>query len=311
MKDIIRFQIQVATGRFTLPVVILICLLLWGSTFHEWNELVSLATTAIIGYAMIEANTTFTLIRTRTSLPVCIYGWMTTSLFFLHPFNEINLIPLAFVLAVYQLFRSYESTAPTNSIYHAFLFLSLGSLIFPQFMVFAFLWWTSMIPFRAMNGKSFLASLIGLATPYWFLFVYAFYFDQMPLFLAPLQEMIRFHPIDYSTLLPTEIISWVVITLWLLISSIHYGWISHKDRTRTRIYHSFFVYAGWCTTILSVLQPNHLHKWLPIQLICMAFLTGHLFTLTRNRFSGIFFIVTFATFVLIMSFNLWMQFFNF
>ena len=306
-----RFQIQVATGRFTLPVVILMCLLLWGTTFQEWSNLMTLIIISFIGYLMIEANTTFTLIRTRSTLPVCIYGWLASSLLFLHPFTWSNWVPLVFILSVYQLFRSYESPSPTYPIYHAFLLIGLGSLALPQFMVFALLLWGSMIPFRAMNGKSFLASLIGLVTPYWFLFGYAFYFDQMPLFLAPLQEIIHFYPIDFSYLNSTEIISWAVITTMLIISSIHYGQIAYMDKTRTRIYHTFLVYAGGWTTLLSILQPIHLHTWLHIQLICMAFLTGHLFTLTRNRFSGIFFIVTFVGFILLTSYNLWMQFFNF
>lgn len=311
MNDLIRFQIQVATGRLTLPVTTFVCLLLWLVSGSQWTDLASLAIVALTGYVMIEANTAFTLIRTRTALPVCLYGWVATSLFFLHPFSWENFVTPAFVLAVYQLFRSYESPSPTNSIYHAFLFLSLGSLVCPQFMVFAFLWWICMIPFRAMNVRSFLASLIGWITPYWFLFGYAFFFDEMPLFFAPLQEMIRIYPIEYSLLAPAEVISWGVITLLLLVSSFHYWQIAYKDKTRTRIYHSFLVYAGWWTTLLCVLQPVHLPVWMPIQLVCMAFLCGHLFTLTRNRFSGIFFVVTFVALILLTAYNVWMQFFNF
>lgn len=310
MNDIIRIQTQVATGRLTLPVTIFVCLLLWFFTFNGWDKFASMGIIALIGYVMIETNTAFNLIRTRTTLPVCIYGWIATSLFFLHPFSWENLVPLTFVLSIYQLFHSYESPSPTNPIYHAFLFIGLGSLALPQFMTFACLWWISMIPFRAIGIKSFLASLIGLITPYWFLFAYAFYFDEMNLFLTPLQKMIHFYPINYSLLSTGEIISWTIITLLLLISSIHYGHIAYKDKTRTRIYHSFLVYTGIWTTLLCVLQPEHLGVWMSIQLICMAFLCGHLFTLTRNRFSGILFIVTFVVFILLMSLNLWMQFFN-
>lgn len=310
MKELIRLQIQVATGRFTLPVVILLCLCLWGMTFREWNDLMGLAITSAIGYVMIETNTAFTLIRTRSALPVCIYGWIASSLIFLHPFDWTDWVPLAFILSVHQFFRSYESPSPTNAVFHAFLLVSLGSLALPQFLIYALLLWGSMVPFRAMNGKSFLASLIGLATPYWFLFGYAFCSGRMPVFFAPLQEMIQLYPMDYSQLPSVEIVSWVVITVFLLISSIHYGQIAYMDKTRTRIYHSFLAYAGGWTTLLSVLQPVHLHTWMSIQLICMAFLTGHLFSLTRNRFSGILFIVTFVSFILLTSFLLWMQYFN-
>ena len=305
-----RFQIQVATGRFTLPVVVIVCLLLWGISLREWNELASMAIIGFIGYVMIETNTAFTLIRTRTSLPVSIYGWMATALFFLHPFEWINLIPLVFILSVFQLFRSYESSSPTNPVYHTFLFIGLGSLLFPQIIYFIPLFWGSMIPFRAMNGRSFLASLIGIITPYWFLYGYAFLYDKTDIFLASLREMIHFYPLDYSQLSSAEILSWGMITLLLLISGIHYIQISYMDKTRTRIYHSFLVFAGFWATAFSLLQPVHLHEQMPIQLICMAFLSGHLFSLTRNRFSGILFVVIFVTFILLMTYNLWMQYFN-
>ena len=306
-----RFQIQVATGRLTLPVVILICLLLWGITLQEWKDCIYLAITAIIGYMMIEINTAFTLIRTRTTMPVCIFWMIATSLFFLHPLEWENLVPLAFLLSVYQLFRSYESSSPAIPIYHAFFFISLGSLVFPPFIYFSPILWGSMIPFRSLSRKSLLASLLGIITPYWFLFGYCFYFDQIPLFLAPLQEMILFYPIDYGHLTTSEIASWGTITLLLIISGFHYWQMSYMDKTRTRIYHSFLVIVGLYVTLWSILQPNYMRELMVIELICASFLSGHLFTLTRNRFSGIFFIVTFITIILLTIFNLWMQFFNF
>ena len=106
-----KFQIDVATGRFTLPVVILVCLFLWLVSIREWSDLISLGIVAAICYLMIEANTSFTLIRTRTTLPVCMYAFLASSLFFLHSFGVGNWAPLAFLLAVTQLFftrRSYD-----------------------------------------------------------------------------------------------------------------------------------------------------------------------------------------------------------
>ena len=305
-----RFQIEVTTGRFTLPVVILVCLLLWGVSFQGWNELISLGITTIIGYVLIETNTAFNLIRTRTTMPVCIYWLIASALFFLHPFEWTNLVPLIYLLATYQLFVSYESPSLSPPIFHTFLLVSLGSMVFPPFLYIVPLLWGSMIPFRAMNGKSFLASWIGLITPYWFLFGYGVYFDEMHLLLRPLQEALHFHPIDYRCLTINEITSWAYITVLLLISGIHYWQIAYMDKTRTRIFHSFLAVAGIWVTVCSILQPVYVREWMSIQLVCTAFLSGHLFSLTRNRFSGIFFIVTFVLYILLMSFNLWMQYFN-
>lgn len=305
--NINKFQTEVATGRFTLPVVVLACLVLWGVSTHEWTDLGSLFILVSIGYLMIEANTTFTLIRTRTALPVSIY-WVTCSiLFFLHPFEWGNLMALAFMAAIFQFFRSYESPTASAPVYNAFLCLGLGSLFFPQAIWFVPLLLVSMIPFRTSGIKNILAALLGLVTPYWFLLGYAFCTNRMPLFLTPIQEMTHISPIGYNQLPTNEIISWFFVTLIHTIFGCHYLQMSYIDRTRTRIFHSFLMYAGWWTMVLCILQPQHLHVLLPVQVICMSFLGGHLFTLTRNRFSGILFVVIFVSIILLCIYNLWMQ----
>lgn len=306
MKELIRLQTEVATGRFTLPVVILVCLLLWTFTFGEWSEWMSFGVAAIVGYLMIEANTAFTLIRTRTSLPVCIYWFLHSILLFLHSSGWEVLVPLAFILATFHFFRSYESPAPPFPVFHTFLFISLGSLVFPPFFCLAPLYFFAMMPFRALNAKSFWASLIGCITPYWFLFGYAFCFDNMPLFLEPLQAMGHFHLFEFGQVSMSEALSWGVVTVSLIISCVHYWQVSYMDKTRTRICFSFMALTGLLASLFCILQPPYAHGWMQIQLIPTAFLMGHLFSLTRNRFSGILFIVTFVAYISLMLFNLWM-----
>ena len=75
-----KLQTEIATGRLTLPVVILICLFLWGVSIHSWNELISFISCALTGYMMIEINTAFTLIRTRTMLHVSLFGFIIHSI---------------------------------------------------------------------------------------------------------------------------------------------------------------------------------------------------------------------------------------
>ena len=310
MKDN-RFQVNIATGRFTLPVVILVCLVLWGIGFSEWSDLGTWGITAFCGYLMIEINTTFTLIRTRTTLPPCIYWYLMSVFFFLHPFEWSNIAPLAFLLSIYNLFVGYESNKAPTHVFHSFLFIGLGSLAFPKLIYFTPLLIISTITFRAMNAKSFFASILGLLTPYWLLFGYAFYQNEMQLFHSLTKEMVHFYPINYSELQNTELIAGLFCTILLIISSVHYFQVAYLDKTRTRIYLSFLAFSGWWTTLIMVLQPQCLHTLLPIQLISSAFLSGHLFTLTRNKFSSLFFIVTFILFIALMVFNLWMRFFSF
>lgn len=306
-----QFQINVATGRMTLPVAVLCCLFVWIMTLNDWTNLATLVITILTGYLMIEANTAFSLIRTRTTLLGSIYGYLFSALLFLHPFHWDRLTPLAFLLAVIQLFRSYESQHASNHLFHTSFFLALGSMAFPQLLFFVPLFLFSTFNFRSLNLKSFFAGLLGIIAPYWLLFGYAFWNEELSLFLNPLKELLHFQSIDYS-LIPLYIwISWGFVSILQLISSIHYFQVSYQDKTRTRIYLFFFIAAGCWTTLITLLQPQHLVPLLPVQLICTSFLTTHLFTLTRNRFSGIFFITTFVSIIAIACYNLWMQFYNF
>lgn len=305
-----QFQIDVAKGRLTFPIAIIICLLLWIITSHEWQDAISLLACALTAYLLIEINTTFTLIRTRSTLHVSFYVFLTTACLFLHPYQPAVFVPLTFLIAIFQLFRSYESPYPAESIFHAFFFIGLGSLLFPQLLYFVPLFYLGMISFRSLSPKSFFAGLIGLSVPYWFFFGYAFYYDKMDLFYHPLQEIIHFQAISYETLGPVRVVSCGVITFISLVSSVHYFNISYLDKVRTRIFLSFLIAVEAWIYLLGILQPQHFNILLQIQIIAGSILTGHLFTLTRNRFTGIFFIITFVLLIVLTIYNLWMQFFN-
>jgi hypothetical protein len=305
-----KFQLDIATGRLTLPVVILLSFFLWIISAQSWAELGSLAIVAATGYLMIEMNTAFSLIRTRTAFPVCIYWYSIASLFFLHPFDWTQFVPLLFILATYLLFNSYESSSAPTCIYHSFLFIGIASLAFPQIIYFAPIFLISTISFRSLSAKGLLASLLGLATPYWFLLGHAFYHDEMHLFYAPFQELCHFYPISYQAIPHHVLFSWGFITCLLLVTSLHYLLVSYQDKTRTRIYLSFMVAISIWTAIFIALQPQHITTLLPVQLIGTSFLAAHLFTLTRNRFSNIFFVVIILIYITLTSYNLWMLFFN-
>ena len=79
-----RFQYELATGRATLPVTIIICLIMYGITYQEKTDLLSLAIHGAIVYCLIELNTTFSLIRTRTTLHAALF------LFFCTPIHMNN-----------------------------------------------------------------------------------------------------------------------------------------------------------------------------------------------------------------------------
>ena len=301
-----RLQISVATGRFTLPVVCLVCILLWLFQANSWSEAGSFVIAVLTGYLMIEANVTFLLIRVRTMLPVCIYWFLLAVMGFLHPFQWSHLAVPAFVSAVFSLFYSYDSSHLVFPIFHTFFFLSLGSLVFPQLLYYALPFLFGALVFRSFPVKGFFAALLGLLAPYWLLFGHAFWYGEMQLFYEPFQELFRFYPIDWSEVQMVEWISWGVVIALQTVSSVHYFMVAYQDKTRTRSFLFFWLYIGIFTAVFGLLQPCHLSVLLPLQLICTSFLAAHLFTLTKNRFSSVLFVVTLISFFVLTCFNLWM-----
>ena len=93
-----------AKGRFTFPVAILICLLLRIITGNEWQDVINLLVCALTAYLLIEINTAFTLIRTRSTLHVSFYVFLSTACLFLHSFQYAVFAPLTFLIAISQLF---------------------------------------------------------------------------------------------------------------------------------------------------------------------------------------------------------------
>ncbi len=286
-----------------------VCLLLWAVTMNDWTEIISMAACALTAYLLVELNITFTLIRAQTVFPACLYVFFCTACFFLHPFRPLAAIPPLFLLALFFLFKSCDSSSAAIDIFNAFFCLGVGSLLFPQLLFFVPLFYWGMIHFRSLAPKSFFAGLIGLALPYWFLFGHAFYHDQMALFYRPWQELLSFR--GYPAWNRERIVSGAVVTLLSLASIIRYFHVFLSDKVRTRLFLFFLITTEAWIYVLGIWQPRHFDVWLSLQIAVGSILAGHLFVLMRTRFSGIFFLVSFILFLLLAAHNLWMQFFNF
>ncbi len=291
-------------------MVAFLCLLLWGLSLDSWSESVSLLVSVLTAYLLIEWNTAFSLIRRRTTFHVCLYILMATMCFFLHPWKLTIVVPLLFLMSLFTLFKGYESSQAPVHTFNAFFFLGAGSLLFPQLLFFVPLFYMGLLPFRSFSARSFFAGIVGLCVPYWFLLGHAFYHDQMPMFYEPFRELVRFQSIDYGALTLEQAVNGGAIALLSLFSSVNCLNTSYLDKVRTRIFLFFLVAAEAWIFLLAVLQPQHFDVLLSMQIILCSILVCHLFVLTRNRFTGIFFIVSFVILIALMLFNVWMQFFN-
>lgn len=327
-------QNQITTGRWTLPVIILICTLcwvltsfllpgppassagesslsLWQSTrsllLPPWTErIVSYLIYAIIGYILIELNNRFAIIRTRASMQTAIYFLLVTVCPAMHLLYAGDIASLAFLFSVYFLFKSYQQAQAAGYLFYSFLFIGAGSLLFPQLTFLSVLWIFEAYRFQSLKFRSFCGALLGWTLPYWFLFGHAFFYGQMELFYRPFTELATFGKIfDIEILQPWELAIIGYLLVLFIVSAAHCIIAGFEDKIRTRAYLQFLIDLNIFLFLLIALQPAYCTNLLPLLIIGNSILVGHFFVLTGSKASNLFFIISLAGLILLFGFNIW------
>lgn len=329
-----RLQGRITAGRWTLPVVILVCTLCWVLTsfllpvrerlaevsgasslwpsVHTlltsyWSErLTSFLVYALIGYFLIELNNRFTIIRMRASVQTSIYFLLITVCPEMHLLHAGDVVAIVSLISIYFLFKSYQKPHASSDLYYSFLFLGAGSILFPQLTFFSVLWLLEAYRFQSLTVRSFFAAILGWTTSYWLLFGHAFFYGRMELFRQPFTELASFEKAFQLQQLPSwELAMLGYLFLLFVVSTGHYFAASYQDKIRTRTYLQCLVHWTFCIFLFIALQPRHCFNLLPSLIVCNSILTGHLFVLTNSKVSNMFFIVSMFCLICLFGFNIW------
>lgn len=270
------------------------------------GQLISFAVYFGIGYLMILMNNAFGFIRIRASIQTAIFLLLVSACPCLHSLNPGSIAALLCIIALYLLFSVYQTFNSSGRLFHAFLFVGLASLLFPQITLLAPVLLIGAFNFQALTARSFFAAILGWSVPYWFLFAHAYFYDKMELFYQPFIELGTFCPIDLSLFSYSELAILAYTFILFLSSSIHSMVESYKDKIRTRVHLRFFILLNVSIYILILLQPIHCVNLLPLLLIGVSTLTSHMFVLTNSKTSNVFFICSIVGLILLLLFNIWM-----
>lgn len=329
-----RLQSLITAGRWTLPTTIFICALCWAltsvflpnleletSTEESAAFLVSIRTLlpagwiekiasyiiyAIIGYFLIELNNRFGIIRMRASIQTAAYFLLVTACPEMHLLCAGDIAAIAFLISIFFLFRSYQQTYAASDLFYSFLFIGLGSLLFPQLNLLLVLWFIEAYRFQAFTLRSICGALLGWTLPYWILFGHAFYHNQMDLFYQPFLNLTRFDNIfNIQILHPWELGTLGYLLVLFIFSATHCIIAGFEDKIRTRAYVQFLINLTLILFLLIALQPSHCTDFLPLLMISSSILIGHLFVLTNSKTSNIIFLVSLSGLILLFAFNLW------
>ncbi len=235
------FRNRSAKSMLTLPLVAVIAGVVWvlpdPRSAWLWG---GFAIVCALTYTLRELNNRFQLLRIRSRLVSATFLTLFAALPDLHPAGT-NLIPAIGLLpALFCLFGSYQQYRPEHYTFHAFFFLSIGSLVFPPLLVLSVFFYVTMaLVLHTLTWRSLFAGLFGLVVPYWFYAGYLVWMNRLEELEQQFTPFLQYSWPDFQHLPLPHVASFCFLSLLALLSTLHFVRTSFNDKIRTRV----FLYA--------------------------------------------------------------------
>ena len=302
----------IAESRRTLPITILYGIGIWllaGLVNNGWW--IQFACFATSVYAMIQLNNINLMIRIYSRSVSAAYILLSCIAVWLFPSVHGALIQLGTTLILLLLFSCYQDTESRGKTFYMFMILSAISLLEPHYLLFIPIIWLLMAwTVYSMSFRSFLASIIGLITPYWLYAGWLLLQHATQPELA-LSVVSRFSEIEWATnymaLTRQQLIYFALLVVLFLVGTIHFWITSYMDKIRVRQIYSSLILLTLYTIILLAVQPQMYNVLIYMMIIAVSPIIAHFVSLTRTRMSNIFFMVLMAAIVLLTGMNLWIS----
>lgn len=310
-----QLQKIVAGSRLTLPATALYGLAIWfisGAIQHQWW--IQLVCYVLSTYLMVQLNNFNALIRVYSRAITSAFIILSCVACFIFPSLEGGIATLGLIASLLTLFATYQNREATGWIYYTFLILGLISLAKVHLLMFIPVYWILMIFLSSLSLRTFIASLLGLLTPYWIGITaeVLLHQDDLSLFTGhflPLTEITFFTAYDSIPL--SHYLTYAFLVILTVTGIIHFLRTSYNDKIRTRqFYYSIMLFDIVVLTLLPLFPQYHDLLFRPA-IILTSPLIGHFIALTHTKITNIAFYVILIAALVLTGFNLWTSSFIF
>lgn len=307
-----RIQNIVAESRRTLPITATYAVIVWLlAGLIGQGRWLQFACFVLSVYLMMQLNNENLLIRIYSRMVSVSYILLSCAALFLFDSLSSAFFQPALIASIFCLFKTYQDRSSAGWTYYTFLFLGLGSLLDVHALYLLPVFWLMMIlTVYSFSWHTFMASLLGIATPYWF--TLAWYAWQGEGDLSHwLQHFTEFASLQqlfsYSVLSLQHLLLMAFLVILFLLGAIHFVVTSYKDKIRVRqIYYSLMVLMFF-SCILVIFQPQLYHLAFHVMIISVSPIIGHFIALTNSRLTNILFFILAVVTLFITSMNLWIS----
>lgn len=233
----------------------------------------------LIMVMMMVVNKTFNVLRAMTWLHVGLFAMMQAAVpREIVSLNSGTLLALAVICCIYLLFSCYAEPDRVRRIFLAFMILSLGTATQYCFVVFIPVFWVMTVQMRIFNGRTFLASMLGLLTP-WVILLGLGIVTPSDIHMPVITSV--FEAMNLRSALYLLIVS--AFTAFILITSTALNTLKTiAYNAKARSYNGALTIVASVAILAMALNYNNMLAYLPLLNMCAAYQLTHYFV--NHRF---------------------------
>jgi len=254
------------------------------------SNIVCFTLTLLNAFLVAQINNRFTIIRTRTFLPILIFLLLLGTWNQTHAMIGSHLVLTLFILALYYFFNMSRDRKASEEAFMGSFLISLSSLLINPMIFIIPLCWIGFVMFQSFSLRTFLASLFGMIAP-WILYLSVAFMLQPDFNIYHLFNLNFNSELSISNFSLPEIIYAISISLIMIISIVEMYSITNSDAINTRNKLDFLLFLLVSLVILSFIFRNQFISFLPIIALVYSLLISHPMTLKQNNFNGILFLI--------------------
>lgn len=255
-----------------------------------YSNLASIAFTLLNAFLLAQVNNRFTIIRTRTFLPILVFILLMSSWNETHIVNGSHLCLTLIIFSLFHFLNMYRDPKASEMAFMGSMFIGVASLIINPLIFLIPVFWIGFVIFQSFSIRTFLGTILGILAP-WVIYLTVFYFfNQQVEFTQILSASFNLELESISLSLP-RIIYIVSVILIMIICIFGMYSTTNNDAIRTRNNLNFLLLLIISVILLSLIFRSQLASFLPIVALLYAMIVSHPFSLKTNNFYGILFIL--------------------
>ncbi len=247
------------------------------------SYLLSFSFNLLNAFLLAQLNNKYTLIRTRTFLPILIFLLLMGSWSDTHSINGSHISLTLYIFSLFYFFGMPRDPKASEKAFMCSLMLSLASLFIQPIIFLIPVCWAGFIMVQSFSLRTFLASIFGALAP-WLLYIGGLFVFQSDFDLTTLFSMNLYVGINIASYSIPQIIYYTLLTIIAIVNLVGMYSNAYSDAMNTRVNLNFLILQLVSTLILIFVFNQQFAVFLPIIAFVYSVLVSHAFTLKNNNF---------------------------